>query len=82
MVVDGMVEAQALTKKPSTTKMLHLKQQFNTRIQNKERRGKYAELRILFDEYRPFSLKSKTRQKKNQKVSSYTKMLGLNFTMR
>ena len=70
MVVDGMVEAQALTKKPSTTKMLHLKQQFNTRIHNKARRVKYTELRTLFDEYRPFSLKSKTRQKRSQRSKS------------
>ena len=39
-----MPEVKALKKKPTTAKLVHLKEQFNTRIKNKSSYGNYVEI--------------------------------------
>ena len=66
LVVDAMPEVKALKKKPTTTKLVHLKEQFNTRAKNKANNGNYTEIVMLFDEWRNESLKNKTRAKRTE----------------
>ena len=57
LIVDGMPEVKCLKKKPTTTKMQHLKHDFNVRIKNKAY--------ITFDEYNNGEfLKAKTWAKR------------------
>ena len=66
LIVDGMPEAQCLTKKPTTTKMVHLKRQFIVKIKNKASLGTYKEIYVPFDNYKSEgeSLKYKTWAKR------------------
>ena len=43
-VIDTTPEVKALKKKPTTAKLVHLKEQFNTRIKNKSSYGNYVEI--------------------------------------
>ena len=64
LIIDAMPEVKALKKKPTTTKLCDIKEQFITRITNKAAEGDYCEIVVLFDEWREESLKDKTRAKR------------------
>ena len=65
LIIDAMCLLHALKKGPEVTKMKHLKQQFIEKIAAKERKHIYAEVRVLFDHYKPgVGIKDKTQTKR------------------
>ena len=62
LIIDAMCLLHTLKKGPEATKMKHLKQQFIEKIAAKERKHNYAEVRVLFDHYKPGAgIKDKTQ---------------------
>ena len=49
LIIDAMVEAKALRKRDSDTKLVNLKQAFISRIKNKAAGG-YQEIKVLLDQ--------------------------------
>ena len=80
LIIDAMPEVKSLKKKPTTTKLSHLRDNFIQRINRKIEKGNYSEVYIAFDEWRDESLKDKTRAKRaaNQPGSD---ALGPGFDM-
>ena len=70
--MDAMPEVKALKKKPTTTKLCDIKDQFITRVTNKAADGDYGEVVVLFDEWREESLKEKTRAKRAEGKGNVT----------
>ena len=65
LIIDAMCLLHTLKKGPEATKMKHLKQQFIEKIAAKERKHNYAEVRVLFDHYKPGAgIKDKTQTKR------------------
>ena len=50
IIVDAMPEVQAMKKRPTTTKLLHVKEQFVARVKSRIERSNYQEARVLFDD--------------------------------
>ena len=71
LIIDAMVEAKALRKRDSDTRLVNLKQAFISRIKNKAAGG-YQEIRVLFDQWKKDSLKEKTRSKRAENTGIST----------
>ena len=80
LIIDAMVEAKALRKRDSDTKLVNLKQAFISRIKNKAAGG-YQEIRVLFDQWKKDSLKEKTRNKRAENTGISTDEEDKGFDM-
>ena len=60
-ILDAMAVLQTMKKTPGMNKIINLKHAIINTIKNRTHKGGYTEVRVLFDQYLPLSLKEKTR---------------------
>ena len=70
LVIDAMPEVHNLKKRATTTKLSHLKRDFNHRINRKAAKGNYTEIYVTFNEWWSESLKDNCRSNREESAPS------------